>query len=71
MSKFIITAITASVAMGSAAFAAGDYYEGVSKDRAVAVDMIATGSIGDSLSASEQPVAISTGDYYEGVSHAN
>ena len=71
MSKFIITAITASIAMGSAAFAAGDYYEGVSKDRPAAVDMLATGSIGDSLSASEQPVLASNGDYYEGVSRAN
>ena len=68
MTKFIITALSASVALGSAAFAAGDYYEGVSKDRpaAVAVDTIKTGSIGFEAQADHQPVAINSGDYYEG-----
>jgi hypothetical protein len=71
MTKFIITALTASVAFGSAALAAGDYYEGASKDRPVAVDTIYTGSIAGAHQAFEQPVAIDSGDYYEGANRPN
>jgi len=71
MTKFIVTALTASVAFGSAAFAAGDYYEGASKERPAAVDSIYTGSIDGARQASEQPVTINSGDYYEGANRPN
>ena len=73
MTKFIITALSASVALGSAAFAAGDYYEGVSKDRpaAVAVDTIKTGSIGVEAQVDHQAIALNSGDYYEGANRPN
>ena len=71
MTKFIITTLTASVALGSAAFAAGDYYEGASKDRPAAVDTINTGSIAGVHQTAEQSVAINSGDYYQGANRQN
>ncbi len=71
MTKFIITALTASVAFGSAAFAAGDYYEGVSKDRPAVVDTINTGSIGFEAHVNQQIASVNSGDYYEGANRPN
>ncbi len=71
MTKFIITALTASVAFGSAAFAAGDYYEGVSKDRPSVVDTINTGSIGIEVQPHQQIAPFNSGDYYGGANRPN
>ena len=71
MTKFIMTALTASVALGTTAFAAGDYYEGASKDRPAAVDTINTGSIAGGHQTAEQSVVINSGDYYEGANRPN
>lgn len=80
MTKFIIAALTASVALGSAAHAAGDYYQGASKDRPLAVDRTSTGSIGSEHRFSvgnegrrdnNWSVTVNRGDYYDGANRPN
>lgn len=78
MTKFIITALAASVSLGSAVYAEGDYYPGAAKDRPVVIDTIATGSISNDHriilhndSVRNLPVIVDRGDYFQGASRPN
>ncbi len=62
-------ALIASAAFGGAALAAGDYYDGVSKDASSHIDRFQTSSTGDRYQAAHG-VAYQTpdqGDYYDGI----
>ena len=69
----LAAALLASASFAGAALADGDYYDGVSKDRAALVDAAQTGSIRDGLSLGAQQFAqndvastVDNGDYYQG-----
>src|SRR5690606_12127433 len=68
----LAAALLASTAFGSAAFAAGDYYEGATKSPVVTIDRTETGSIGARSDAARYNVGaqvqapVDHGDYYEG-----
>lgn len=71
ISSAIAAALIASASLGSAAFAEGDYYQGVQKNAptaSVTVDRISTGSIGpnDKLQAD-----VNSGDYFDGANRPN
>jgi Protein of unknown function (DUF680). len=62
-------ALVASATFGGAALAAGDYYEGISKDAAASrVDRVQTSSVGERADFARQDVRQTPdhGDYYEG-----
>lgn len=76
MNRTIISAIAAglvaSLALGTAARAEGDYYAGASRNGSVAIDRIATGSISpSSATADGTVVALDSGDYYDGSQRPN
>nr|CAD6420587.1 hypothetical protein REQ54_02121 [Rhizobium sp. Q54] len=65
----LAAALIASATFGGAALAAGDYYEGISKDAATSrIDRVQTNSVGDRAELASQDVrqAADHGDYYEG-----
>ena len=64
----IAAALVASATFGGAALAAGDYYEGVSKEAATTIDRTQTSSVGDRGQGFAQAPAqaVDHGDYYQG-----
>ncbi|KKX28818.1 hypothetical protein [Rhizobium sp. LC145] len=76
LTSTLAAALIASAAFGGAALAAGDYYEGASKDAAtVAVDTVRTHSTaknnGHLVLAQNDQANINRGDYYEGANRPN
>ncbi|KKX28819.1 hypothetical protein [Rhizobium sp. LC145] len=70
----LVAALVASAAYGSAALAAGDYYQGADKNASQShVDARHTGSInsGNHSVLAQNDQTINRGDYYEGANRPN
>jgi hypothetical protein len=67
LASAIAAALIASASFGGAALAAGDYYDGASKNAAAShIDRTQTNSIADQRAAQAPDQTIDHGDYYEG-----
>ncbi|OHV75694.1 hypothetical protein [Rhizobium sp. LCM 4573] len=70
----LVAALVASAAYGSAALAAGDYYQGADKNASQShVDARHTGSInsGNHSVLAQNDQTVNRGDYYEGANRPN